>query len=249
MTRVALITGAARGIGLACAMAMSNAGWRVYGVDLHPPSTSSPFAGFAEADLAVEHGISVAVELLIHVEESVHALVNNAALQATKPLLETTPDDFDALMAVNVKAPLLLTRALFPLLARARGAVVNVSSVHALATSRDIGVYAASKAALLSLTRTMALEFGPHGVRANALLPGAVDTAMLRAGLERDHVGPGSVDSKLAEMSARHPLGRIGQIEDMAKAVLFLADPELSSFMTGQGLVVDGGCLARLSSE
>lgn len=242
------ITGAAQGIGLACSQRFFDAGWDIYGVDLQYPVSTSLFTDFLQYDLSTESAPN-AVAAFVDQTQALNALVNNAALQYIKPLLETTAADIRSIFAVNLLAPLLLVQQLFQKLERVRGAIVNVASVHAVATSEDIGAYAASKAALVSLTRTMALEFGPKGVRANALLPGAVDTAMLRAGLTRGHVDAGDEQQKLAQMASRHPLLRVGQPSDIANAALFLADGAQSQFMTGQTLVFDGGCLARLATE
>ena len=249
MIRTAFVTGAARGIGMAASRSLAEAGWRVYGVDKDKAEDETPFARFTVADLTESSGMTRAVRSMLDNEDQLHVLVNNAGRQIIKPLLKTTIEELDTIMAVNFKVPLLLVQSLYPFLSRAPGAVINVCSVHSMATSRDIGAYAASKAALQSLTRTMALEFGADGVRANALLPGAVDTAMLQDGLDRNHVSSGSLDTKLAEMASRHVLLRLGRPEDMAKAILFLADEKQSGFMTGQSLVLDGGCLCKLSTE
>ena len=249
MIKTALVTGAARGIGMATSRSLADAGWRVYGVDKDKAEDGAPFAEFTVADLTEPFGMTKAVHSILDNEVMLHVLVNNAGRQMIKPLLKTTVKELNTIMAINFEVPLLLVQALYPLLTRARGTVINVCSVHSMATSRDIGVYAASKAALQSLTRTMALEFGADGVRANALLPGAVDTAMLQSGLDRNHVSSGSLNTKLAEMASRHALLRLGRSEDMAKAILFLADEKQSGFMTGQSLVLDGGCLCKLSTE
>ncbi len=95
----------------------------------------------------------------------------------------------------------------------------------------------------------MALEFAPDGIRVNAVLPGAVDTEMLRGGLGRGHLGAESADEQLGALGARTPLGRVGEPREIAEAILFLADADRSSFMTGQALIVDGGATARLSTE
>jgi len=137
----------------------------------------------------------------------------------------------------------------YPFLKAAKGAIVNVGSVHALATSPDIGAYAASKGGVLALTRAMALEFGGGGVRVNAVVPGAVDTEMLREGLSRGLQNAGSREDERRALGARIPLGRIGTPEEIASAILFLADGQLSAYITGQSLVVDGGALARLGTE
>jgi NAD(P)-dependent dehydrogenase (short-subunit alcohol dehydrogenase family) len=149
----------------------------------------------------------------------------------------------------NLRSIFLTAKAAYPLLKPAKGAIVNISSVHALATSNDIASYAASKGGILALTRAMALEFSHDGIRVNAVLPGAVDTPMLRDGLQRDQAGEGSVDQRLAALAERTALGRVGQPEEIGRAILFLADPTQSSFITGQALVVDGGATARLSTE
>jgi NAD(P)-dependent dehydrogenase (short-subunit alcohol dehydrogenase family) len=121
--------------------------------------------------------------------------------------------------------------------------------VHAVASSKDIAAYAASKGGMLALTRAMAIEFAPVNVRVNAILPGAVDTPMLRSGLNRDHAGTGSLEERLENLARNTVSGKIGTPVEIAQAIFFLADGELSSFMTGQALIVDGGATARLSTE
>jgi NAD(P)-dependent dehydrogenase (short-subunit alcohol dehydrogenase family) len=129
-----------------------------------------------------------------------------------------------------------------------RGAVVNVASVHAIATSVGAAPYAASKAAIVALTRAAALEWAPE-VRVNAVLPGAIDTPMLRQGVQRWAISSDAVEPAIVELGARIPLGRIGRPDEVAQAILFLADSDRSSFITGQTLVADGGALTRLSTE
>lgn len=249
MRGAALVTGAARGIGLACAKALSGEGLRVYGVDQASPRDGQAFAAFRIADLSREAQLVETAAWLLQQEQDLSCLVHNAALQITKPLAQTTMEEFNAVLGTNLVAPFRLSIALLDALANAGGAIVNVASVHALATSRDIGAYAASKAGLLGLTRTMALEFAPLGIRANAVLPGAVDTDMLRAGLQRALYEPDGEATQRALLAKRHPLERIGTADEIAQAVVFLADAQKSSFVTGQGLVVDGGCLCKLSTE
>jgi NAD(P)-dependent dehydrogenase (short-subunit alcohol dehydrogenase family) len=118
-----------------------------------------------------------------------------------------------------------------------------------VATSANIAAYAASKGGLLALTRAIAIEFAPDNIRANAILPGAVDTPMLRAGLGRGHVGGNDILERLDNLARRTVNGRVGRPEEIAHAIFFLADGEQSSFMTGQALIIDGGATARLSTE
>jgi NAD(P)-dependent dehydrogenase (short-subunit alcohol dehydrogenase family) len=138
----------------------------------------------------------------------------------------------------------------YPLLkAAGGGAIVNVSSVHAVQTSKNVSAYAASKGGLLALTRSMAIEFAADNIRVNAILPGAVDTPLLRAGLNRGHVSGGSIHERLENLASKTVNGRVGLPEEIAHAIYFLADSTQSSFMTGQALIVDGGATARLSTE
>ncbi|MCB2214745.1 SDR family NAD(P)-dependent oxidoreductase [Desulfofustis glycolicus] len=246
MKRSVFITGAARGIGLACSRAFADENWLVYGVDVLQPEDDHLFSHFLKIDLTTDAGLE---EVFSFAREMtcLNVLVNNAAIQIIKSLQETTGQDIDQVMSLNFKVPLFLAQEFLPLL-RSGGSIVNISSVHALATSKYIGAYAAGKAALLSLTRSMALEFGEMGIRANALLPGAIDTKMLKAGLNRNHKSVG-YQQQIQQLASRHASGRIGQPEEIARAVLFLADNSQSGFMTGQSIVIDGGCLARLSTE
>ena len=245
-----LITGAAGGIGRATVDLFAGKGWRVIGVD------RAPFGeGFPESGLFIQADISSAAqwdEIFAQVQtftSVLDALVNNAALQIAKPILDTTIEEWDAVMASNLRSVFLGVKLAHPLLARkGGGAIVNVSSVHAVATSKDIAAYAASKGGMLALTRAMAIEFAPDNIRVNAILPGAVDTQMLRAGLSRDHAGSGDIQQRLENLARRTVSGKIGKPEEIASAIYFLADAQ-SAFMTGQALIVDGGATARLSTE
>lgn len=153
------------------------------------------------------------------------------------------------MMASNLRSVFLGAKLAHPLLAINGGAMVNVSSVHAIQTSANIAAYAASKGGLLALTRAMAIEFAPNNIRVNAILPGAVDTPMLRAGLSRGHARGSNVQERLENLARRTVNGRVGRPEEIASAIYFLADNEQSAFMTGQAMVVDGGATARLSTE
>jgi NAD(P)-dependent dehydrogenase (short-subunit alcohol dehydrogenase family) len=163
--------------------------------------------------------------------------------------LETSPEEWDQVFACNARSVFLSVKQAYPMLKKNGGAIVNVSSVHAVATSCGIAAYAASKGALLALTRAMALEFGPENVRVNAVLPGAVDTPMLHAGLSRGHVQGDTIAKLVRGLGKKHVMGRVGKPHEIGQTILFLADAERSSFMTGQALIVDGGATARLSTE
>lgn len=250
MTRTVLITGAAGGIGRATVALFHRKAWDVIGVDRNDFGVDYPGDGlFIRSDISKPEDMHAIFERVQAHTDSLDALVNNAAMQIAKPMLETTADEWDAVMASNLRSVFLAAKLAHPLLAARGGAIVNVSSVHAVQTSANIAAYAASKGGLLALTRAMAIEFAPNNIRVNAILPGAVDTPMLRAGLNRGHAQGSNVQERLENLARRTVNGRVGKPEEIASAIYFLADNEQSAFMTGQALVVDGGATARLSTE
>ena len=225
MSRVAVVTGAARGIGAATVALLEAEGWKVIGLDRDQ----------------VDVGDADALASTLASLDRVDGLVNNAAVQLFKPLGETTVEEWDAVQAQNLRAAFVAVKTLQAKLAERRGAVVNVASVHAIATSQSVASYAASKGGLVAFTRAAALELAPD-VRVNAVLPGAVDTQALRDGFSR----AANAEQRLV---ASTPLRRIGEPAEIAQAIAFLLDSERSAFVTGQTVVVDGGALARLSTE
>jgi NAD(P)-dependent dehydrogenase (short-subunit alcohol dehydrogenase family) len=240
--RVILITGAAGGIGRATVELFYEKGWIVIGVDRNEFGQSFPCDGlFIQADISDPTKLEEIYSSVRNFTISLDAVINNAALQVVKPLLETTVEEWDAVMASNLRSVFLGAKLAYPLLKnKGGGAIVNVSSVHAIATSSGVGSYAASKGGLLALTRSMAIEFAQDNIRVNAILPGAVDTPMLSAHLDQ---------IRLENLAKRTVNGRIGMPSEIAHAIYFLADDEQSSFMTGQSIVVDGGATAKLSTE
>lgn len=238
--QVVVITGVAGGIGAAAARAFSQAGWAVAGLDLadSAPPEVDPYASIDLAGPEVEERLQAFLDALPRID----ALVNNAALQIVKPLRDTTTTEWDRVLAVNLRAAFLTIRLVHRQLQRSKGAVVNVASVHAVATSAGMAAYAASKGGLVALTRAAAVELAPDGIRVNALLPGAVDTPMLRAGAAR--FGDAGID----HIGSRTPLGRVALADEVARSIVFLAGPD-AAYVTGATLTVDGGVLAALSSE
>jgi NAD(P)-dependent dehydrogenase (short-subunit alcohol dehydrogenase family) len=227
------------------------AGWKVIGVDRSDFGPGFPETGlFIRADIS-DPGELEGVYAHAHAFSAcLDAVVNNAAVQINKPLMQTTVEEWDMVMASNLRSVFLGTKLAYPLLiAAGGGAIVNVSSVHAVATSTGVSSYAASKGGLLALTRAMAIEFAGDNIRVNAILPGAVDTPMLRNGLDRGHLSGGSVTDRLENLARKTVIGRVGKPEEIAHAIYFLADNVQSSFMTGQAMLVDGGATCRLSTE
>lgn len=233
-----VVTGAGGGIGAACVDLLKKSGATVIGVDL---------SGSSEADEHVQVDLADPAQLPLVADtlgaRAIHGIVNNAAASSSEPTESISSDAWDDIFAVNVRAPFLLSEMLLPNLSGVEGAVVNVASVHAFATSVGAVPYAASKGGLVALTRALAVDWRSrgHAVRVNAVAPGATDTSMLRDGLSRTGL---AVD----ELGRRHPLGRVAAATEIAAAVVFLLSPR-SSFIHGETLVVDGGALALLSTE
>ena len=249
--KIVLITGAGGGIGRATVDLFAGKGWHVIGVDRNPYGEGFPEDGaFIQADVSHPESLERLFAQVKGSTQTLHALVNNAAVQVAKPLVDTTIEEWDEVLASNLRSAFIFAKLAYPLFkAAGEGAIVNVSSVHAVQTSANIAAYAASKGGLLALTRAIAIEFAPDNIRVNAVLPGAVDTPMLRAGFNRGHLGSGDIQSRLDNLARKTVNGRIGQPAEIASAIYFLADNNQSSFMTGQAMIVDGGATARLSTE
>ena len=242
--RTVFITGVLGGIGRASAEVFRDAGWRVAGMDRRELDGDAPVDPFVVGDVA-DPNVGDRLDALFERLGSLDAVVNNAATQVETRLVDMAVADWDAIMATNVRSAFIVSRSAHPHLAKSAGAIVNVASVHAIATSPGLTAYAASKGALVALTRASALEFAGDGIRVNAVLPGAVETPMLQAGLSR---WPDPDDAR-TQLASRTPLRRIADAREIARAILFLADGQQSSFITGQALIADGGALARLSTE
>jgi NAD(P)-dependent dehydrogenase (short-subunit alcohol dehydrogenase family) len=244
MKRLAVVTGVSGSIGTAVANTMRAAGWQVAGID-RKESGAGHCDRFVQLDLSRWSDIGPALLELVG-DDPVAALVNNAGVQLVQPVESISDRALEDTFAVNVFAPIVAVRALTANLQAAHGAVVNVASVHATATSRGMSAYAASKAALTGFTRGAALDLGPVGIRINAVLPGAVDTRMLREGMMARE---GSLEMGLSQLAKATPLGRVGRPEEIADLVVYLCEAGKSSFITGQCFVIDGGATTRLGTE
>ena len=236
--RTALVTGASRGIGRAIAARMLEEGWAVVNLDIAPPETDSALGDrWVEVDLADIEATSRALDGVL-AETEVSALVNNAAIGRMSALEETRVEDFDASVAINMRAPMLCTQAVVPgMKARKFGRIVNIASrAHLGKTLRTS--YAGTKGALVSMTRVWALELASSGITVNAIAPGPVRTELFERANPPDN-------PRTRQIVEAIPVGRLGEPEDIAQAVAFFAD-ERSAFVTGQVLYVCGGVtLAR----
>jgi NAD(P)-dependent dehydrogenase (short-subunit alcohol dehydrogenase family) len=237
-----IVTGCSGGIGLAILEAFQREGWPTAGIDLAP----SPGGA---CDLFVQGSVSDprALEELYGRLEAANAseccLVNNAAFGTAHSFLETTAEEWDRCLATNLSPVFHYTQKLYPMLRG--GSIINISSVHARATAIGAIAYATSKGGLSALTRALALELADSGTRVNAILPGAIETAMLRGNMAYEE----DPEAALEFLRERTPLKRIGQPGEIAQLALFLADHSKAGNITGQEFVCDGGAMARLATE
>jgi len=241
MKPVALVTGAAGGIGQALCAAFAAGGYHVVGTDVRE-SQGSPDTFLLLDLLQVVRDPRYRSEAVAQLRDAIgneglRVLVNNAAVQRLDAFDRLAPDDIRDTLDVNVSAPLLLAQGLLPALERGTGSIVNVGSVHAVATKPGFVAYSTSKAALVGLTRALAVDLGGR-VRVNAIQPAATATPMLQAGFA------GREDA-LGDLQRMHPIGRIAEPREVAAAAVFLAS-DAASFITGATLNVDGGISARL---
>jgi NAD(P)-dependent dehydrogenase (short-subunit alcohol dehydrogenase family) len=238
MTKSALITGAARGIGLATARRFLADGFRVALLDIDGETLERSVAALGEpertlaliCDVALPDRVEAAVGEMKARFGALDALVNNAGVAVFKPALDTTLAEFQRTLDVNLTGPFLLVKAAVPLMC-AGGAIVNITSISGLRASALRIAYGTSKAALAHMTSQLALELSILGIRVNAVAPGPVDTAMAKA------VHSAAIR---ADYHDAIPLGRYGREEEIAEAVFFLAS-DRASYITGQTLAVDGG--------
>lgn len=240
--KVAIVTGAAGGIGLACAQRLASEGARVVLADRDEvrlqqacDAVRKCAAGqvlSSKCDVGVEADVIATVDLAISHWGQLDIVVNNAGLMLFKPIEQLQEEDWLRVLQVDLIGAFFFTKQAF-LKMRRGGAIVNVASVHAVETSALVSAYAAAKAALLSLTRSAAIEGKPKGIRANAILPGAVDTPMLWS---NPNVKSGAEKVRPED---------VGKVEDIAAAIVYLASDD-ARFVQGAALRVDGGRLDKL---
>jgi NAD(P)-dependent dehydrogenase (short-subunit alcohol dehydrogenase family) len=237
--RVCLITGGASGIGLATARLFAQEGARIAILDraegiLEPDLEAS----FHVVDVGDEASVTRAVGEVVGGFGRIDVLVNNAGISGVGDVVETSPDQWDEVMRVNVRGVYLMTRAVVPIMIGQRsGSIVNVSSAIAETGLARRVSYAASKGAVLALTRSLQVDCAPYGVRVNAVMPGTIMTPFVERYLRASYEDP---EDGLRAIRSRQLTGELGQPEDVAQAMLFLACDE-SRFVLGSGLAVDGG--------
>lgn len=242
---VVLITGGSRGIGLAAAKAFAAEGARpvLFARNRERGSAAAsevPGCRFVAGDVRRTDHCERAVNEAVAEHGHLDVLVNDAGVIYRNRTVEaTSEEEWDETFDTNVKGAFLMSRLALPHLRRTRGNIVNVSSYVGLVGFAGAAAYAASKAALLNLTRSMALDHAAEGIRVNAVCPGSVDTDMIRSAW-RSQSDPAAAER---QWKAKHPVGRIASPDEVAHAILFLAS-EQASFITGAALPVDGGITA-----
>jgi NAD(P)-dependent dehydrogenase (short-subunit alcohol dehydrogenase family) len=246
--RVAFVTGGAHGIGRACVERLQAAGAAVVFCDIEPDAgrevaealspEGSPVE-FVEADVTSEAQVEATISSTIDRFGSLDVVVANAGIDAPFDAATMTEPEWDAFLAIDLKAVWLSSKFALPQMrSQRRGSIVNIASIHAFVTSTGKFPYAAAKSAVVGLTRSLALDEGSYGIRVNAVCPGYTRTRMLGVESAEDPV------ATEREMAAIHPLGRIGEPSEIANVVAFLASDE-ASFITGASILVDGGLSAR----
>ena len=249
--KVAIITGAASGIGRASAQLFAKEGASVVAVDLNEEGGKETVesiariggqALFLKADVSRSQDSRNMIDTAVDRHGGLDVLFNNAGTAVFKSLLDHEEEDWDRVLNVNLKAIFLASKYAVPhMLKRQGGSIINTASVHGFATGTFVTSYAASKAGVIGLTRAIALEHARDNIRVNCILPGAVETPQMRTNLR----AMGDEEEQFENISQREPVGRVGRPEEIAKAALFLASDE-SSFATGAPFIIDGGLLAQL---
>ncbi|MCC8982811.1 SDR family NAD(P)-dependent oxidoreductase [Bradyrhizobium acaciae] len=237
--KVALVTGAARGIGLAAAKRFLADGWRVALLDIEGELLHAAVAALRQpddtlaltCDVSDAAGVAKAVAAITSRFGRLDALVNNAGTAVFAPVLETSDADWSRIMAVNLTGPFLCTKAAAPLMREHGGSIVNITSISAVRASTLRSAYGTSKAGLAHLTKQLAVELASLGIRVNGVAPGPVETAMAKA-VHTPEIR--------ADYHDAIPLNRYGLEEELAEAIFFLCS-DRASYITGQILAVDGG--------
>lgn len=252
--KVIIVTGGAKGIGEGCVQKFIESGASVVSLDIDAKALEIQSRALAETgallsthvvDVSKEAQIKGAIDQVLSQFGRIDSLINCAGIQTYGGVIETTEETWDKTFNVNVKSMFLMAKHVAPtMIIQKRGSIVNISSVQSIVSQKTVVAYSASKGAINALTRASAIDLSAHGIRVNAILPGSVDTPMLRdaADLQKGHL---TVDEVLAEWGSSHPLGRVAKSTEIGDLAVFLASDN-SQFITGASIVIDGGLTVQV---
>src|SRR5919204_854247 len=240
--RCAVVTGVGSGLGQAIAREFAAEGALVVGCDVNDPAGEATMDGigtYVHADVSREAEVEGLIAAAVERHGRLQVMVNNAAVQIEQELAETTEEQLDRILAVNLKGVFFGCKHAVRAMRPGGGAIVNIASILGLVGDGILAAYCAAKGGVLGITRATAVQYGRDGIRCNAICPGDIDTPLVQAYFD---TAPDPA-ARRAEVAAEYPLGRIARPEEIARAVVFLASDD-SGYMSGQTLVVDGGLLA-----
>lgn len=249
--KAVVVTGGAQGIGMAVTQAFARLGARVWVADYDPEAGIEIQQAMREegrdvtsfvCDVADEDDVRAVMQSVVAKAKCVDCLVNVAGIGWIGGLFDRATSDWDRVINVNLRGPYLCSRHAAPHMP-AGSAIVNIASTRALMSEPNTEPYSASKAGVVGLTHALAITLGEKGIRVNAISPGWIDVSAWRKSSLRTQAALTERDHK------QHPVGRVGTPEDIAEMCLFLADAELSGFITGQNFVVDGGMTRKMIYE
>ena len=241
--RVCVVTGVASGIGAAIAAELTAEGARVVGCDVKTDGVEMTAPGlFVRADVSSEADVRNVVNTALERYGRLDVMVNNAAIELEGELLETSEEQFDAIMSVNLKGVFFGCREAVAAMrgSGSGGAIINVASILALVGDGMLTAYCAAKAGVLGLTRAVAVQYAHEGIRCNAICPGDVDTPMVQSYFDAFE----DAGQRRREVEAHYPMQRIAQPREIARLAVYLASDD-ASFINGQPIVVDGGLTAK----
>lgn len=247
--KVVIVTGGAKGIGEGCVQKFVDANATVISLDLDGSSLKNQTDKYAkleskfsshQVDVSNEKQVEEVIKKIQNSYGRIDGLINCAGIQTYGSVTDTTEETWDRTFNVNVKSMFLTAKHVAPIMITQKsGSIVNISSVQSLMSQKTVVAYAASKGAINALTRASAIDLAIDNVRVNAILPGSVDTPMLRTSADM-HRGEKSVEEVLSDWGAGHPLGRIAKSSEVGDLAVFLVSAE-SAFITGQSIAIDGG--------
>lgn len=246
MKKVCVITGGSVGIGDATVKQFLSAGYRVFNLDLNPSELITESCEFIKCDVSEQAQVEAAIQCVVSAAGRVDALVSNAGVHFSANIEDTADEDFERVMGINVKGAFYLLKAVLPTMrAQQSGAVVLVGSDQSIVGKTNSFVYNMSKSALASMAKTTALDYAQYGIRANAVCPGTVETPLYHQAIDNYCARSGADKAEVhAAEEALQPLGRIGQPEEVASLIVFLASDQ-SKFITGSLQIIDGGYTAQ----